>query len=367
MANITRPRSPDALNNGAGRPGVAVSGRATDVTARHRAGRLWPFGVIPALAAAGAALVVLLVTVVVLGVAAHWPDQRWQGWLMLGVVLLALTPLLLLILDRVASTGGFVEFRGIKIAFAAQAAGSAVTLPPNMGIPPGASVADNGSFQLEAAMRAATANDVLVVDLEEGSAWWETRLFTLCSGARRHGRVRAIVFVATDHTVARTFQGWASPARLVQAMLDASPELRYTADNAAVTARRWDLAYAPGPPARAVIPLPDPVNNLPAYYPFNGMDRKPFADEEALLAAFAPLEQQPRAVTLARLTDMFGSILHAATIDEHDPDDVWMATALGSDDDYLAVTRGQVYVGLLSRSAVLARIVGVLAGRSAGA
>jgi hypothetical protein len=40
---------------------------------------------------------------------------------------------------------------------------------------------------------------------------------------------------------------------------------------------------------------------------------------------------------------------------------------MSMDDDYLAVTRGQVYVGLLSRSAVLARIVGVLAGRSARA
>ena len=58
---------------------------------------------------------------------------------------------------------------------------------------------------------------------------------------------------------------------------------------------------------------------------------------------------------------MFGPVLHAVRIDEHDPDDVWMATALSSDDDYLAVTRGQVYVGLLSRSAVLTRIVGALA------
>ena len=379
MANIIRPRSVDAQNNGAGRADVAVSGLAADVTERHRAGRLWPFGVIAALIAAGAVLVVLLVTVVVLGVTAHWPDQRWQGWLMLGVVLLALTPLLLLILDRVASTGGSVEFRGIKIAFAAEAAGSAVTLPPNMGIPPGVSVADSGGFKLEAAMREATKNDVLVVDLEEGAAWWETRLFTLCSGARRRGQVRAVVFVATDHTVPRTFQGWASPGRLVQAMLDASPELRHAADNAAVTARRWNLKYAPVPPApvppapvppapvAAVGPLPDDVMIPPGACPFNGTDRKAFADEEALLTAFGPLEEQPRPVTLARLAELFGPILHDVTIDDRDPDDVWMATALSLDDDYLAVTRGQVYVGLLSRSAVLARIVGALVGRSARA
>jgi len=367
MANITRPRSADAASNGSGRPDVAISGMAATVSRTRRTGRIWPFGVIPALATAGVVLVVLLAIVVVLGVVAHWPDQRWQGWLMLGVVLLALAPLLLLILDRVASTGGSLEFRGIKIAFAAEAAGSVVTLPPNMGIPAGVSVADSGGFQLEAAMREATRNDVLVVDLEEGAAWWETRLFALCSGARRRGQVRAVVFVATDHTVARTFQGWASPGRLLQAMLDASPELRHAADNAAVTARRWNLKYAPGSPAPAAGALPSDVAIPPGSSPFNGTDRKAFADEEALLTAFAPLEQQPRVVTLARLGDMFGPILHDVTIDERDTDDVWMATALSLDDDYLAVTRGQVYVGLLSRAAVLARIVGALAGRSARA
>jgi hypothetical protein len=373
MANITRPRSADAASNGSGRPDVAVSELAATVSQSRRTGRLWPFGVIPALAAAGAVLVVLLAIVVMLGVVAHWPDQRWQGWLMLGVVLLALAPVLLLILDRVAHTGGSVEFRGIKIAFAAEAAGSAVTLPPNMGIPAGVSVADSGGFQLEAAMREATKNDVLVVDLEEGAAWWETRLFVLCSGARRRGQVRAVVFVATDHTVARTFQGWASPGRLLQAMLDASPELRRAADNATVTARRWDLTYAPPEAAPAVpspaVPSPRPEDvAIPAgICPFNETDRKAFADEEALLTAFGPLERQPRAVTLARLGDMFGPILHDVTIDDRDPDDAWLRTAMSMDDDYLAVTRGQVYVGLLSRSAVLARIVGVLAGRSARA
>ena len=57
---------------------------------------------------------------------------------------------------------------------------------------------------------------VLVVDLEEGAAWWETRLLTLCVGAHRRGQVRAVVFIATDRTVARTFQGWAAPGQLAQ-------------------------------------------------------------------------------------------------------------------------------------------------------
>jgi len=374
MANITRPRSADAASNGSGRPDVAMSELAATVSQSRRTGRLWPFGVIPALAAAGAVLVVLLAIVVVLGVVAHWPDQRWQGWLMLGVVLLALAPLLLLILDRVAHTGGSVEFRGIKIAFAAEAAESEITLPRNMGIPPGAPVADSGGFQLEAAMRETIGNDVLVVDLEEGSAWWETRLLTLCAGADRRGQVRAIVFVATDRRVARTFQGWASPGRLARAMLDASPELRRAADTAAVTARRWHLAYPPNPPgtaqpnpAAALNPLPDPRGNNLQYVAFRGSERNAFADEQFLLTELAPLEEQPRPVTLVRLNELFGPILHAATLDEHDPDDAWLRTAMSMDDDYLAVTRGQVYVGLLSRSAVLARIVGVLAGRSARA
>jgi hypothetical protein len=144
-----------------------------------------------------------------------------------------------------------------------------------------------------------------------------------------------------------------------------------------VTARRWHLAYPPNRPgdtppvtAAGANPLPDPRPNIQNIQPsvaFHGSERNAFADEQFLLTELAPLEEQPRTVTLVRLADLFGPILHAATLDEHDSDDAWLHTALSQDDDYLAVTRGQVYVGLLSRAAVLARIVGVLVGRSARA
>ena len=78
MANTTRPRSADAASNGSGPPDVAVSGLAATVSRTRRTGPIWPFGVIPALATAGAVLVVLLAIVVVLGVVAHWPDQRYR-------------------------------------------------------------------------------------------------------------------------------------------------------------------------------------------------------------------------------------------------------------------------------------------------
>ena len=270
MANITRPRSADALNNGAGRADVAVSGLAVGVTARHRAGRLWPFGVIAALTAAGAVLVVLLAIVVVLGVTAHWPDQRWQGWLMLGVVLLALAPLLLLILDRVASAGGFLEFRGLKIAFAAEAAGSDVTLPRNMGIPAGVSRGRQRGFpargrdardRRERRARRGSRRGIGLVG--DASAHAVRRRQQARSGARRR-------LCRHRPRVARTFQGWASPGRLARAMLEASPELRRAADNAEVTARRWHLAYPPNRcrtaaqpnPAATLPPLLDPAQAL---------------------------------------------------------------------------------------------------------
>jgi hypothetical protein len=334
----------------------------------RRGDRIWPFGVIPALVSAGIMLVALLVTVTLLATLANWPEKRWQGWLVLGAVLLALIPLLLLILDRVSRTGGSVEFRGIKIAFAAEAAQTTVTLPANMGIPAGAPVADSGSFQIQAAMREAVKNDVLVVDLEEGSAWWETRLLTLCLGAERRG-VRALVFVGTDRMVARTFQGWAPPGRLGQALLDTNPELRRAADIAAVNTQRWRLAYPPSPPGSdpyiaASNPLPDPRADHKAFIAFEGSERNTFADDQFLLAELAPLEQWPVPISIIRLLDLFGPILHAAALEEQDSQDAWLRAALSVDDDYLAVTRGQVYVGLLSRTTVLTRIVGALAAKS---
>ena len=110
---------------------------------------------------------------------------------------------------------------------------------------------------------------------------------------------------------------------------------------------------------------PDQRKSPPYNYPFDGSDRNAFADEQILLTELAPFEQRPRPVTLVRLIELFGPILRAASFDERDPDDAWLRTALSLDDDYVAVTRGQIYVGMLSRSAVLARIVSALASQSA--
>ncbi len=332
--------------------------------------RLWPFGARAALLTAGAILVLLLAVVAIARVIADWPSSRWDGWLLIGVLVFTILPVVLLVLDRVARSGGSVEVRGMKIAFAAEARSATVTLPGNMGVPPGLSVADSGSGMMISALRNATENDVVVVDLENGRAWWETRLLVLCSGAQRLSRVRAVVFVATDHAVLRTFQGWAPPIDILTALLDARPDYRHAAEVATVNAQRWRLAYPPGAtgaPAghdSGTNPLPDPVAEARRWMAFDGDRRNDFADEQMLLAELAPLEATPPVISIVRLEELFAPVLRHVTLDEAAPDDDWLRTALSCEDEYIAVTRGQVYVGLLSRMSMLTRILAAVADRS---
>jgi hypothetical protein len=64
-----------------------------------------------------------------------------------------------------------------------------------MGLSFGQLLDDSGTVQILETLRAAVRHQVAVVDLDDGTAWWETRLLVLCAGAARQGRPNAIVFL----------------------------------------------------------------------------------------------------------------------------------------------------------------------------
>jgi hypothetical protein len=64
-------------------------------------------------------------------------------------------------------------------------------------------VTDSATTQILDTLRQATGDYVVVVDLEDGKAWWETRLLVLLAGAVRLGKPDKIVFVSRDANIDR--------------------------------------------------------------------------------------------------------------------------------------------------------------------
>jgi hypothetical protein len=173
--------------------------------------------------------------------------------LLIGVLILSLLPILLVLVDTVARQGGAIAFRDIRVDFAGSVEpASSITIPRNIGLP-GQPDSDSTTTEIIDTLRNAAGNEIVVVDLEEGDAWWETRLLVLCAGAARLRRPSAIVFVATKRTPWQ-FQGWAPPGELLRALLRAEQGYRRSYATAEAAAAQW--ALVPPPPAGAPCPPP---------------------------------------------------------------------------------------------------------------
>jgi hypothetical protein len=186
---------------------------------QRAASQFWPFPTPAAVFAVPAVLLSLLLLLGILRAVVGWPDRRWDGWILLGIGVLSLVPILLVVLGSVAGPGAVFEVPGLKLRWGevvSTQAVTAVTVHPRLGLQQGIPLTDSNTAEIIDTLRTATSHDVAVVDLEDGQAWWETRLLVLCAGATRLGRPLAIVFVATEAGVERRFQGWARPSELLR-------------------------------------------------------------------------------------------------------------------------------------------------------
>jgi hypothetical protein len=343
----------------------------------------WPYGTRAAVLSVPVLLVVLLAATLLLRQLADWPPAQWLGWTLLAVVLLSLLPVFLVILERLATGGGSIRVPGgfeleFEAARSVAASTGAPTISGNLGAPPGVNVLDSGGGNIREALREAVINPVAVVDLEDGRAWWETRLLALLHGASRLGRPRAIAFVATQGAVARCFIGWAPPDDLLRCQIAGSPDDLISAyHKGRARAARWVLGtpmdnnyrqvqmpWAPALTSPQTSPgstqaVPDPPvkrSELSApieQYYAGEYDLMP---ETLLLQDLQSLEFAPnaaRTVTVARLRELFDSVLRTRSIDEADSEEDKLKHILGTADDYLALTIQGRYVNLIPREVAI--------------
>jgi hypothetical protein len=318
---------------------------------RSADGAFWPFSTRAAVFAVPVIFVALVVSFGITRGATDWPDARFDGWVLLGIVGLSLVPILLVILNSVATQGGSLEAFGVKIRWASLVSTSAVTVPPRLGVMEGIPMRDSASVEILETLRSATRSDVVVVDLEQGQAWWETRLLVLCAGAVRLGQPAAVVFVAAERATAKCFQGWATPQELVRGLLAARHDLRDAYERAQVEARRWELAQPPQQPQdpNPQFPWPRPDTSK-RFIAFPGSERNTLAPEQLLADELGQLEvPTPNGITLVRLSELFAPYLRTTALEESADDETWIDTVLGTVDPYVAVTRSREYAGLLPR------------------
>jgi len=310
-----------------------------------------------------------------------WPTEKSDNLLLIGILILGLIPLALVLVYALLQRGGSLSFQGITIDLAATTSPAVdFRVDTNIGAP-GQAVSDTSSMQILDALAKSAASDVVIVDLEDGKAWWETRLLVLAAGAVRTGRPRALVFVATTAEQTRTFLGWAPPKSVLDALLD-QRNPRYatylkTYGLALETAQTWEkeaearTAPAPAPPESI------PWNWGPWVLNVFGKPNA-FVPEQLLALALSNLieetwkavppptdpdapstEKYPKAVTITidTLNTQFADGLHRTAIEETGTSEEQVDAFLRDTGEIAPITRDGAYVRTATRSALMEGLV----------
>jgi hypothetical protein len=327
--------------------------------------KLWPFRPRTSIAAAILLLVALLLIIAALRATIQWPGQQSETTILIGILLLSLLPILLAIVDVVIDRGGVIEYGGVKIDFSQvqKMETPGITVPVNIGAP-GQQVSDSGTTEILDALRKATTSDTVIIDLEEGQAWWETRLLVLLAGAVRLKKPGKVVFVGTDGGITQCFQGWGYAGELLPCLLQAHPQYPMSYHKALAASRQWEMVEPIGtgntpPPPNWI------VNGLAAQHTwmaFNGTTGlpNPLLAEQFLahdLGVEVESKEQPKRISLVRLEELFRPVLHKENVEETSPAEEQLSAFFNSDSPYIGITGNGKYKTLASRISVLNTIV----------
>jgi hypothetical protein len=339
--------------------------------------RFWPFRPLLGLIAVPFVVVSLLVIVALVRATLGWPDKNADTVVLVGVLVVSLLPIVVAFLDLFIERGGVIEYRGVKIDLSPtkERATPGLALAGNIGAP-GVPMTDSSTLQILDALRAATHTEVVIIDLEDGKAWWETRLLVVLAGAVRLGRPDKIVFVAKDANIDRQFQGWSYATDLLPHLIAAHPQYARSVDAAQGAARQWALVEPTSPPdpsapAAAVPTKPAWIQGglaeshaWMAFDPTTGLPNELFAEQvlQSDLGQKIEAKGGPRNVTLARIEELFRPVLVRQSIDLGWPSERQLETFLGLDAAFVALTRNGEYSAIASRAVLANEVLKSLAG-----
>jgi hypothetical protein len=361
-----------------------VSTSGTGRRSRTSRAVLWPWGPAWAAVAVPAVLAVGLVTYGVVRAIADWPSDRYQGWILLGITLLAVLPLGLLILQALISMGGTLKIPGgveFSFASASTAAASTVrstTLSENLDSGPSPADPSSGLRSILRSLQDARGNDVTIVNLRDGQAWWESRLFVLVAGASRRAQPRAIAFVGDRNGRQRVFLGWARPADLLATHLAKNACFKAAERAAASRAAIWQLGTPDPavPSTRVTLPWPALAQPAPGTQPASPATCDlpqtfgDFADPRFAYELFLQSELESRTpeaeqahVTPSGVEALYEKVLVVDQVDASADEDSWIALLRSTPREFFAMTAHGTLRTLVPRDALVSALIATLAAR----
>jgi hypothetical protein len=320
--------------------------------------QLWPFGGRAAALAVPVILIGLLLLAALLRAIAGWPGDASEAIVLTGIFLLSLLPVILFFADSLVERGAVLEYKGLKLDFSrlsSTAVGVSAYVPSNIGVP-GHPVTDSGTMEIMTTLSSAVDHDVVVVDLHDGDAWWETRLLVLVAGVANRQRPKVIVFIGKEGGFAGRFQGWGEPVLLLKQMIRSNRTYQLIYETVEAAAKQWEH-IAPNTEPR-MPPVPASLDGLASAYFWMAFDAStglpnPLRFEQLLaseLGSRVEMPQTPRGITLVRLEELFRPILHKSAIDETWPNHRQLEALFADDAAYVAITLDGRYQRLLPRS-----------------
>ena len=330
--------------------------------------KFWPYKPKTSIILAVVLLIVLILITAILRSTIGWPPEASTNTILIGILLLSLLPILLAILDVIIDKGGSIGYKDFKIDFGKvqQSGISGFTIPANIGVP-GAAVTDSGTSNILEILRQATSTGIVIVDLEDGHAWWETRLLVLVSGAERLRKPDKIVFVANEEGKQRVFQGWAEPEDLLQQLLNENQQYLRSFYNARAAAKQWEL-YGPlemiPPNTYYQVPLP-PLwvqNRIATNHSWMAFSTQTGIPNELLSEQYLQnelgneIEQMPggsKHINIVRLNEIFKPVLIKQAIDMTWANEKQTNAFFASDANFIAITENGRYSALVSKEQLL--------------
>jgi hypothetical protein len=329
---------------------------------------LWPFGVLIALAAVPLLWLFLAAILWMTNRWLNWPTAKSAGGLLYLAVVVGLVPIILLVLDSIARSGGSVTTPWGSLNFRSGATADtrpSVEIETGLGSE-GQPINDSMVVSVHQTLDAARANDIVRIDLGTGENWWMTRLFALSFGATRAGAPKLCVFVGRDASTDHSYFGWMQPRDALRIMRRERAHLRFALDRAESIAR-YMTTVAPTVPAAPLTAVPPPGDPQlqPLMQPAATYATHPFfqglGEETALRVLLdllgkyeaLPGPGQPvggERVTAGVLLNTFGPELQREKIDITWSDQRQLEAFFDTTDEYIAIVERDRFVRIVPRS-----------------